>query len=127
MPRRATGQVVVDSRRKSPVYAIRFNANGRRQYVTLGSARDGWTQAKAQDSLEKVLGHDRNGLKPLGRTRVCATPTARRRSANDLARSWLVVEALRKSQSSLADPQRLSTLAGNVPRLRHSLTVCQMS
>src|SRR5438477_577839 len=48
-------QVVVDRRRKSPVYAIRFNANGRRQYVTLGSARDGWTHAKAQDQLEVEL------------------------------------------------------------------------
>src|SRR5436305_12008173 len=55
MPRRATGQVVVDDRRKSPVYAIRFNANGRRQYVTLGSSKDGWTQAKAQDELEGEL------------------------------------------------------------------------
>lgn len=61
MPRRATGQVVVDERRKSPVYAIRFNAGGRRQYVTLGSARDGWTQAKAQDELERALAAVRLG------------------------------------------------------------------
>jgi integrase len=58
---RATGQVVVDSRRKSPIYAIRFNANGRRQYVTLGSTRDGWTQAKAQDELERALAAVRLG------------------------------------------------------------------
>ena len=61
MPRRATGQVLVDSRRKSPVYAIRFKANGRRQYVTLGSARDGWTQAKAHDQLERELAAVRLG------------------------------------------------------------------
>src|SRR6266566_9816770 len=61
MPRRATGQVVVDGRRKSPVYAIRFNAHGRRHYVTLGSARDGWTQAKAQDQLECELAAVRLG------------------------------------------------------------------
>jgi hypothetical protein len=53
--------VVVDSRRKSPVYAIRFNANGRRQYVTLGSTRVGWTQAKAQDELERALAAVRLG------------------------------------------------------------------
>jgi integrase len=52
MPRRATGQVIVDRRRKSTVYALRFNALGARQFVTLGSAKDGWTQAKAQDQLE---------------------------------------------------------------------------
>src|SRR5450755_2699539 len=61
MPRRATGQVVVDTRRTSPVYAIRFTANGRRQYVTLGSARDGWTQSKAQDQLERELAAVRLG------------------------------------------------------------------
>src|SRR5437899_12081410 len=55
MPRRATGQVVLDSRRKSPVYALRFSAGGRGQYVTLGSARDGWTQAKAQAALRDEL------------------------------------------------------------------------
>ena len=51
----------MDDRRKSPVYAIRFSANGRRQYVTLGSARDGWTQAKAQDQLERELAAVRLG------------------------------------------------------------------
>ena len=61
MPRRATGQVVVDDRRTSPIYALRFTANGRRQYVTLGSARDGWTQAKAQDQLERELAAVRLG------------------------------------------------------------------
>jgi integrase len=61
MPRRPTGQVIVDERRRSPVYAIRFNAGGRRQYVTLGSARDGWTQAKAQDELERALAAVRLG------------------------------------------------------------------
>ena len=40
MPRLATGQVIVDKRRKSPTYALRFNANGARQYVALGSAED---------------------------------------------------------------------------------------
>jgi hypothetical protein len=61
MPRRATGQVVVDERRTSPVYAIRFTAQGRRQYVTLGCARDGWTQAKAQDQPERELAAVRLG------------------------------------------------------------------
>jgi hypothetical protein len=35
------------TRAGSTVYALRFDANGRRQYVTLGSTEDGWTQAKA--------------------------------------------------------------------------------
>jgi Phage integrase central domain len=55
MPRPATGQVVVDKRRQSPTYSLRFHAYGRRQYVTLGTAEDGWTQAKARTELENVL------------------------------------------------------------------------
>jgi integrase len=43
------------TRTDSTVYALRFNADGRRQYVTLGSSRDGWTQARAQDALQDEL------------------------------------------------------------------------
>ncbi len=61
MPRQATGQVIVDKRRKSPTYALRFTAHGARQYVALGSAEDGWTQAKAQDQLADELARVRLG------------------------------------------------------------------
>ena len=70
---------MVDTRRSSPVYALRFNANGRRQYVTLGSARDGWTQAKAQDQLERELASVRLGtwkaVEPEPAPEVDADPT----------------------------------------------------
>jgi len=62
MPRQATGQVVVDERRRSPTYGLRFRAYGRREYVTLGTAEDGWTQAKAQTELENVLADVRRGI-----------------------------------------------------------------
>jgi len=55
MARPATGQVIVDKRRKSATYALRFSANGARQYVTLGNAEEGWTRARAQDELEREL------------------------------------------------------------------------
>jgi integrase len=61
MPRRATGQVMKRTRTDSTVYALRFNAEGRRQYVTLGSSKAGWTQAKAQDELEHTLAAVRLG------------------------------------------------------------------
>src|SRR4051794_24903458 len=61
MPRRATGQVMRRDRADSAVYALRFIAHGRRQYVTLGSSKDGWTQAKAQDQLEHELARVRSG------------------------------------------------------------------
>ena len=55
MPRQATGQVTVDTRRKSTTYGLRFTALGRRQYVSLGSAADGWTRTKAQEELKREL------------------------------------------------------------------------
>ena len=62
MSRRSTGGVVVDTRRKSPVFALRFRAYGRRQYVTLGSADEGWTRAKADDALRHTLADVERGI-----------------------------------------------------------------
>jgi hypothetical protein len=62
MPRPATGQVVVDKRRRSPTYSLRFRAYGRREYVTLGTAEDGWTPAKAQTELAHVMADVQRGI-----------------------------------------------------------------
>ena len=60
--RRVSGQVFVDTRRRSPTYALRFRAYGRREYMALGSEADGWTQAKAETELENVLADLRRGI-----------------------------------------------------------------
>jgi integrase len=62
MARPATGQVVCDERRVSPVFALRFRAHGRREYVTLGSVSDGWTQARAELELQNILADVRRGI-----------------------------------------------------------------
>ena len=62
MPRAANGQVLVLKRRRGTVYALRFRALGRRQYLTLGSSRDGWTFTKAEEELANVLADVRRGL-----------------------------------------------------------------
>jgi len=62
MARPASGQVIVDQRRRSPTFALRFRANGKREYLTLGSAADGWTREKAQLELENILADVRRGL-----------------------------------------------------------------
>jgi integrase len=59
--RPATGQVIVDERRRSPSYGLRFRAYGRREYVTLGTAAEGWTRAKAQTELQNILADVRRG------------------------------------------------------------------
>ncbi len=62
MPRPATGQVIVDERRRSPTYGLRFRAYGRREYVALGTAAEGWTRAKAQTELQNILADVRRGI-----------------------------------------------------------------
>ena len=62
MPRPATGQVIVDKRRRSPTFGLRFRAYGRREYVALGTANEGWTQAKAQTELQNILADVRHGI-----------------------------------------------------------------
>jgi integrase len=62
MPRPATGQVIVDERRRSATFGLRFRAYGRREYVTLGTADDGWTQAKAQTGLAHIMADVERGI-----------------------------------------------------------------
>ena len=62
MPRPATGQVVVDKRRSSPTFGLRFRAYGKREYVTLGTAAEGWTRSRAQMELQNVLADVRRGI-----------------------------------------------------------------
>ena len=53
---------MVDTRRNSPVFALRFRAYGARQYVTLGSADEGWTREKADDALRHTLADVERGI-----------------------------------------------------------------
>lgn len=72
--RRSTGGVVIDTRRKSPVFALRFRAHGRRQYITLGSAEEGWSRERAEQALRHTLADVERGIwEPPDRT-PAATP-----------------------------------------------------
>jgi len=62
MARPATGQVVYDTRRRSPVFGLRFPAYGKRRYITLGTAEQGWTHARAETELQNVLADVRRGI-----------------------------------------------------------------
>jgi integrase len=62
MPRAPTGQVVETPSADGKTYALRFRAYGRRRYLTLGTAAEGWTRAKAQLELQNVLADVRRGL-----------------------------------------------------------------
>jgi hypothetical protein len=55
MAKRATGEVIERERKSGRVFALRFRAYGRRHFVTLGGAGDGWTRQKAEVELRHVL------------------------------------------------------------------------
>src|SRR4051795_2188042 len=62
MARPGSGQVVVRKRKTGTIYALRFHAYGQRQFVTLGSSTEGWTQARAEEELQNVLADVARGL-----------------------------------------------------------------
>jgi integrase len=62
MPRPATGQIIEDNRGRSTTFGVRFRAYGNREYVSLGTAEEGWTREKAQPELENVLADVRRGI-----------------------------------------------------------------
>lgn len=62
MTRARNGQVVERRWKSGRGYALRFLANGRRQYVTLGLERDGWSRARAEEELLNVMADVRRGI-----------------------------------------------------------------
>jgi integrase len=62
MARAAKGEVIVHERRSGRTFALRFRAYGKRRYLTLGTAEEGWTRRKAAEELENVLADVRRGI-----------------------------------------------------------------
>jgi integrase len=62
MPRRPTGAVIEKPAKRGTVYALRFTAYGTRQYMTLGTADDGWSKLRAEVELQNVLADIRRGI-----------------------------------------------------------------
>ena len=88
MARQATGQVLEREGTRGRTYALRFRAYGRRQYVTLGVAEDGWTRRKAGVELENVLADVRRGIwQPPEREAVIEEPRPEP-TFYEFAREW---------------------------------------
>ena len=60
MARRATGQVIEP--RGGRGWAIRFRAYGKRRYLALGCAEDGWDRERAEAELRHVLADVERGI-----------------------------------------------------------------
>lgn len=93
MPRPATGQVVEDTRRRSPTFGLRFRAYGKREYVRLGTREEGWTRQRAQEELENVLADVRRGIwQPARREPVEAPPEIP--TFHEFATEWFEAQKL---------------------------------
>lgn len=88
MPRPATGSIVEPKgTRKS--YGLRFRANGKRQFVTLGRPEEGWTRKRAEVELENVLADVRRGIwKPPEPAPVSPEPDRTGETFREFASAW---------------------------------------
>ena len=86
MPRRATGQVIEPTEGRS--WAIRFRAYGKRRYVALGTAEEGWNRKRAEAELRHVLADVERGMwrpyEPAKAPLVAEAPTF-----HEFASEWL--------------------------------------
>ena len=77
MAPRATGQLLERRGKRGVVYAARLHAYGRRHYVTLGRATEGWHRRRAEQELENILADARRGIwQPAERRREPDEPPA---------------------------------------------------
>jgi integrase len=62
MARPATGQVIAPDGKRQASWAIRFRANGKRQFLTLGRSEDGWNRLRAEHELRRILADVERGI-----------------------------------------------------------------
>jgi integrase len=104
MARPATGSVVEDRRSGQLVYALRFRAQGKRQYVALGSAREGWTRHKAEEELAYVLAQVRRGQWQAPEAPVAAAgPRGAEQSFHAFASEWFERKRLEIDENTQLD------------------------
>jgi integrase len=86
MPRKATGQVIEP--KDGRTWAIRFRAYGKRRYVALDSADEGWNRERAEAELRHVLADVERGIwrpyEPAQAPQVAEPPTF-----HEFASEWL--------------------------------------
>jgi integrase len=103
MSDQATGQVLELDRKAGRTFALRFRAYGKRRYLRLGTADEGWTRRKAEDELANVLADVRRGIWRPDEPHKAVEP-AREPTFHEFASGWL--EGLRHeglSENTLQD------------------------
>ncbi len=101
MARRPTGEVIERDRKGGRAFALRFRAYGRRHFVMLGGAEEGWTRRKAEAELRHVLADVERGLWAPGVNQgatALASPTF-----HEFASEWLDARRAELREATLAD------------------------
>ena len=101
MSPRPTGQIVERPSARGRVFALRFRAYGRRHFVTLGGAQDGWTLDKAEAELRHVLADVERGLWAPIATRSVSSPATP--TFHEFASAWLDARRGELRDTSIAD------------------------
>src|SRR5918997_3039203 len=101
MAKRATGEVIERERMSGRVFALRFRAYGRRHFVTLGSAADGWTRWKAEAELRHVLADVERGLWAPDAAHAAEAPAAP--TFHEFASEWLEARRGELKETTIAD------------------------
>jgi integrase len=55
MARKTIGRIIETRTQKGAMYALRFQANGKRHFVTLGASSEGWDRRQAEAALRHTL------------------------------------------------------------------------
>jgi integrase len=104
MSRQSTGQVLERTGKRGRTFALRFRACGARQYVTLGSAEDGWNRQRAEDELKNVLADVRRGIWRPPETKHAIEQPKEEPTFHVFASEWLAArEAEGLAAKSIAD------------------------
>ena len=101
MAPRPTGEVIERERERGRVFALRFRAYGRRQFVTLGGAEEGWTRQKAEAELRHVLADVERGLWTPGAGRTAEAPKSP--TFHEFASAWLAARRGELGEATIAD------------------------
>src|SRR5688500_9768809 len=101
MAKRAKGEVIERDRKSGRIFALRFRAYGRRHFLTLGGAGDGWTRRKAEVELRHVLADVERGLWAPGISQAAEAPAAP--TFHEFASEWLEARRSELKETTLAD------------------------
>jgi integrase len=101
MPPQPTGQVIERQTARGRVFALRFCAYGRRHFLTLGGAGEGWTREKAEAELRYVMADVERGLWASSAADRAPAPDAP--TFHEFASEWMAAKSREVREATVLD------------------------